>query len=388
MKLGVIGYGGRISGIVNTIKQEHPAATVVGVVDPREKEVREKIPESDRENVKFYKTLEDLVKKSKPDALLIGTRCNLHTHYGIKAAKYDIPLFLEKPVSITMQQATALEKAFKKSRCQVVVSFPLRVSPLSELTREYIAGGAIGDPIHIAALNYVPYGTVYWQELYRDYSITGGLLLQKATHDLDYMMYIMDSPIVKVSAMATYQKVFGGKKKSGLRCSECKEAKTCLESPENRVRNGTGNGKDHYCLYSVDCGSPKTGTNEDCSSVLMEFASGAQGVYTQVFFSRKDAARRGAIISGYMGTIDFDWYRNDLKRIRHHGGFSATEKASGNASHFGGDIKLIRNFIDVVKGDAKSKTPIEVGIQSVYTCLAARDAISAGKTTSVRQTNL
>ena len=57
-----------------------------------------------------------------------------------------------------MQQATAL-KSLLKSRCQVVVSFPLGIAA-QRATREYIAGGAIGDPIHIAALNYVPYGTV------------------------------------------------------------------------------------------------------------------------------------------------------------------------------------------------------------------------------------
>ena len=58
----------------------------------------------------------------------------------------------------------------------MVVSFPLRVSPLCELARGYLADGAVGEPVHVSAVNYVPYGTVYWEQPYRDYDITGGLV--------------------------------------------------------------------------------------------------------------------------------------------------------------------------------------------------------------------
>ncbi|MGB0605985.1 MAG: gfo/Idh/MocA family oxidoreductase, partial [Candidatus Latescibacterota bacterium] len=126
--------------------------------------------------------------------------------------------------------------------------------------------------------------------------------------------------------------------------------------------------------------------NEDCSSALLEFASGAHGVYTQVFYARRDAGRRGAIISGYDGTVDFDWFRGDLRRIRHHAPFSATESASGTASHFGGDLELARDFIDLIQGRIRtSRTPIATGIQSAYACLAARESAQKNRYISVRQ---
>ena len=78
-------------------------------------------------------------------------------------AQSDLPLFLEKPVAINLRQAAALEKAYANARCPVVVSFPLRVSPLCELARQYVEDGAVGKPVHIAATNYVPYGTGYWE---------------------------------------------------------------------------------------------------------------------------------------------------------------------------------------------------------------------------------
>jgi len=254
------------------------------------------------------------------------------------------------------------------------------------LARDYIAADAVGDPVHVTAVNYVPYGTVYWEEDYRDFAITQGLFLQKATHDLDYLMFLLASPIVRVAAMASWERVFGGDRPAGLFCSECDDAQSCLESPENRARHGTdGSREDHRCVFGSDCGSRLTGTNEDCSSALLEFASGAHGVYTQVFYTRRDAAARGATVSGYLGTVSFDWYTNELTRVRHHAPFSATEHAGEGASHFGGDIELAHDFIGLIRGTQESRTPIDTGLRSVYACLAAKESAERGRFVAVRQ---
>ncbi len=177
MRLGVVGYGRRISSMIRgPIRKAWPEVQVAAIVDPDEEGARSRLDECDRDAVVFYPTLDEMVRKAKLDALLIGTRCNLHAPYAIEAARYDLPLFLEKPVATSMEQAVALEKAFEKARCEVVVSFPLRVSPLCELARRRIADGAVGDPEHVLAVNYVPYGTGYFDGHYRDYAVTQGLL--------------------------------------------------------------------------------------------------------------------------------------------------------------------------------------------------------------------
>lgn len=391
IRLGVVGYGGRACGFIReALRKAEPQAIrrdirVVGIVDPNEPRVRERLDECDRKDVVFYKTLDEMVRRAKLDGLFIGTRCNLHADYAIKAAKYDLPLFLEKPVAVNMSQARALETAYEKSKIEVVVSFPLRVSPLCIMARRLINDGAVGTPEHITGLNYVPYGTCYWEEGYRVYKITQGLFLQKATHDFDYMMFLMGSNIVRVAAMANWGRVFGGKKRAGLTCTKCNEQWRCLESPQNRNRSGAGGSDDHLCDFSVDCGSPRTGMNEDCSSALVEFASGAHGIYTQVFFTRRDAAARGAIVSGYLGTVSFDWYKNDLKNVRHHEPFTDLLQPSAGASHFGGDTELALNFLNIIRGRAKSLTPITTGIQSVYACLAAKESSHKGRFVRVRQ---
>ena len=387
IRLGVIGHGERISHVIkHPLREVEPEVRVVGIVDPDEVGARERLAEQDREEVVFYEDLDAMIRGAKLDALTIGTRCHLHSPYAIEAAKYDLPLYLEKPVAINMEQAVALERAFVRSRCQVVVSFPLRVSPLCELARKHIADGAIGAAEHVLGVNYVPYGTGYFDGRYRDFAITQGLFLQKATHDFDYMAYLVGASITRVAAMASWGRIFGGKKPVGLRCAQCDEWYTCLESPRNRTRNlSGGRTSDHPCVFGEDIGTPETGMNEDSSSALLEFASGAKGVYTQVFYTRRDAAARGATVSGYHGTVSFDWYTNELKYVRHHQPFSDVTKGAEGLGHFGGDLELAYDFIDLIRGRAESKTPIWTGVQSVYACLAAKESAETGQFVTVRQ---
>ncbi|MSP14018.1 MAG: Gfo/Idh/MocA family oxidoreductase [Chloroflexi bacterium] len=387
IRLGVVGYGRRIHGVIDKVLRTiNPDVRVVGIVDPNEAGARSRLAACDQADVIFYGSLGEMVRQARLDGLAIGTRCNLHTPYAIEAAQYDVPLFLEKPVATSMAQAMALEEAYTPARCPVVVSFPLRVSPLCRLARQYIAEGAVGAPMHVAANNYVPYGTIYFEDEYRNYEITQGLFLQKATHDLDYLSFLMGEPIVRVAATWTRGRVFGGKKRAGLVCSQCEEQEVCLESPQNRRRNQTtGSKEDHFCDFSVDIGSPETGMNEDCSSALLQFASGAHGVYTQVFYARRDAAARGATVSGYLGQVSFDWTKNELHRVRHHAPFSAVERAGDKMSHFGGDQELGLDYLGIIKGTATSRTPIEAGIQSVYACLAAKQSAEEGRFVEVRQ---
>lgn len=361
MKLGVIGFGTRLTHMVNNCMREfEPALTVVGVIDPDEDKVRSGLPEEERKNVRFFNSVSELVEAVKPDALAIGTRCDLHTPYAIDAAATGLPLFLEKPVAINMDQAVALEEAFSASDSEVVVSFPLRASPLCQRIKQLLDQGTIGTPEHVLAQNYVPYGDVYFNSWYRDHKVTGGLFLQKATHDLDYLSFCLRSPIVRVAAMKSCGRVF----RDSVHQDQTQDAD---------------------CAYYEKIGSPETGMNEDSSSVLLEFANGASGVYTQVFFAKRNTAARGATFCGYRGSVNFDWYKNEAKVNHHFEPFEDTVKVDADLHHHGGDGVLAENFIKVAKGEASSISSIWSGLQSVYACLAASESADSGAFKDVRQ---
>jgi len=361
VKLAVIGMGKRMGYLIQDVfRKADPELEVVGAIDPNETAVRSKLSPEEQEKIVFCRSVPELLKRTRPDAVAIGTRCDLHARYAGEVLAAHLPLFLEKPVATSLKQAEALEKAYKKSRSRVVVSFPLRVSPLCRRAKQLLEEKAIGSCEHLLGVNYVPYGNVYFDSWYRDYHITQGLFLQKATHDFDYLSYLAGAPIVRVAAMLSRDRVY-------------------------RDSSRRKNAADHSAIFLDGLGKPETGMNEDSSSALLEFANGAQGVYTQVFYSKREAAVRGATLSGRLGTITFDWYESRLKFIRHTEPVTDVSTVDSSVSHFGGDEVLGRNFLEVVKSGANSIAPMEAGLQSVYACLAARTSALKGKFMAVRQ---
>lgn len=385
MKIGIIGCGLRVGHFVaKTMNEYDPDFRVVGIVDPDVEGVKTRLREADRE-AKFFADPEAMIHEVKPDALMIGTRCNLHAPLAVAVAKHRIPTFLEKPVAISMEQAIELERAYAELPNQVLVSFPLRYTSLHQRAKELISGGALGEVIHVTGLNYVPYGTVYYERGYRDFEVTRGLFLQKATHDFDYLMDLEGSPIVSISANWSRGRVFGGDKSPELHCAQCPEAEVCRESPRNRRRNGSGGVlEDHLCVFSSACGNDADGMNEEASNAIFRFADGAIGAYTQVVFTRREGIR-GPIITGTEGRLSFDWYKGVLHHVEHHAPFTSDTTVSGGAAHFGGDIELAKNFFDMVRYGHAPQTPLADGLRSVYTCLAAVEAAASGREVAVRQ---
>jgi len=359
MKLGIIGLGGRARGILNELRAIDPEIRVTALLDRNPQAALERLPEEERAGVSLHESVDSLVTKGRPDALIIATRCDTHAPFAIEASRYDLPLFLEKPIAHSMEQAIALEDAFSRSRIPVIIGFPLRASSLCERARTLLDQGAVGRIEHILAFNYVGYGNVYFDSWYRDYKITQGLFLQKATHDFDYLSHLVGAPIIRVAAMTSLGRVYRDASTKGPR-----------PDPDSSYHEGVG--------------TPETGMNEDASSALLEFANGAKGVYTQVFYSKRDH-RRGATFSGFRGTLEFDWYQNKVTTVHHRIPYTDVSTAGDVGSHFGGDRKLARNFIDIVRHNAPSIAPIQAGLESVYACLAAKESAETRRFVEVRQ---
>lgn len=366
LKIGVIGFGNRMSYIVDILLKSDEVS-LVAVMDTDIASVRENYLNKEKfKTVNYYTDAEAMLKNEKLDGVCIGTRCSSHTDYAILVAKYGIPLFLEKPVCTNSEDLERLKKIQGFDE-KVVVSFPLRNSNLILEVKRLIDADLLGHIEHVQAYNNVAYGRGYYHKWYRDENETGGLFLQKATHDLDYINFLLgDLKPVRLCAMKSKQ-IFKGNKPPSLKCADCKEAKTCPESPENVFKAGDEGTKGEYCCFAVDTG------NEDSGSVIIEYDSGMHIVYSQDFIVRNGAAKRGARLIGYKGTLEFDWYKNDIVLYHHDKNETETFKLDEcKGTHFGGDEALVKNFINVIKGKEKSGTPLSSGIASAELCLAAR----------------
>ena len=204
------------------------------------------------------------------------------------------------------------------------------------------------------------------------YDQAGGLFLQKSTHDLDYIHYLLDQRPRLLCAMKA-QRVYGGDKPFDLRCVDCDEQETCPESPFNlfyqRFRgDAVEQDPKRMCMFSQGI------RNQDLGSCLVEYDGGAQASYTQNFFARFKAARRGARLYGYRGTIHFDWYENIVRVYKHHSPTVETIDFTGEMPHFGGDRELCLDFLRAMRDGRPSRSPISAGILSALTCLWVRES--------------
>src|SRR6185295_13482490 len=128
-----------------------------------------------------------------------------------------------------------------------------------------------------------------------DYGLTGGLWLQKATHDFDYITQLLDSRPVSVTAMHS-RVAYGGSQPPGLDCSQCNLTDTCRESPKNLTLRGDDGGtlnfqipterSDHACCFSSSI------RNQDAGSAIILYENGAHAAYSQNFVSRRSAGLR------------------------------------------------------------------------------------------------
>lgn len=370
LKLGIIGQGARATDVLRNILMTEIPVRLTCVCDPDQINCRSRLEsiKIDPDTVKFYNDADIMLDENDFDGIIIGTHCDLHTQYAVKVFQRNINLYLEKPLALTIEDLNILHDAYEKSSSKVVVSLPLRVTYLAKLAHEIIQSGRLGQIEHVEAYNNVAYGDVYYQSWYRNEKVTGGLFLQKAVHDFDYINNIIGLKPVMICAMKSKQ-VFKGPKKAGSTCDQCDENESCPQSPyiKKHIRYQYNYG--NLCCFAEDTG------NEDSGSAIIMYESGMHVNYTQNFFCRNTAGERGAKFFGYKGTLDFDWSRNIL-RIHHHDiprleehKFSTTLEGHG-----GGDGALALNFIRMLQGIEESCAPLNDAIISNLMCIKAKES--------------
>jgi predicted dehydrogenase len=117
IRLGIVGFGARSNGNRTRLQDLSAEVQLVGVVDPNEGRVRElRLLPHEQDQVVFYSDLGEMLRKASLDALMIGSLDHQHCPQALEAAQYDVPLFLEKPVAVSMEQNLAVEQAFESSR--------------------------------------------------------------------------------------------------------------------------------------------------------------------------------------------------------------------------------------------------------------------------------
>lgn len=130
--------------------------------------------------------------KLKPDLAVIATPSSLHLGPALAAAKAGAALFIEKPVSHTLEGLEALESVVEKKGLVALVACNMRFHPGLATVRRLLSEGAIGRPLNagIICASYLPDwhpGEDYRKGYSARADLGGGALLD-CIHELDYML--------------------------------------------------------------------------------------------------------------------------------------------------------------------------------------------------------
>ncbi len=131
----------------------------------------------------------------KPDAVIVANPTALHMDVAIPAAEAGCSLFLEKPVTDTLERVDELRAALKRGGARALVGFQFRFHPGLRMAEKLLREGAIGRPVSARAHwgEYLP-DWHPWEDYRNTYAARadlGGGVVRTLCHPLDYLRWLM-----------------------------------------------------------------------------------------------------------------------------------------------------------------------------------------------------
>ncbi len=131
----------------------------------------------------------------KPDAVIISNPTALHLDVAIPAAEAGCHLFLEKPISHSMEGVDKLHEIATRTGARVLVGFQFRFHPGLRTVRDLLARGEIGTPISVRAHwgEYLP-NWHPWEDFRAGYAARpelGGGVVLTLCHPFDYLRMLL-----------------------------------------------------------------------------------------------------------------------------------------------------------------------------------------------------
>ena len=185
VKLAVIGTGlmGRKHAELITA---HSACSLVGMcdVDPNRKLVAKAF------NVPFYRDLETLLGRERPQGAIIATPNGSHAAVAEICARQSVHLLIEKPIADRLSDARRIIQVADEAGIRVLVGHHRRYNPLIQQARAIVKGGVLGKLAAVSVLWALMKPADYYQVDWRCRQPGGGPTFINLIHDLDSLRFI------------------------------------------------------------------------------------------------------------------------------------------------------------------------------------------------------
>lgn len=199
VKLGIVGVGGMGKGHLRGLAAI-PNARLAAVCDwdgDLARSVAEPL------GAAVYTDGSKMIAEADIEALYICVPPHTHEDLEVRAAERGLHLFVEKPVSLYMDQARAALEAVQKAGVMSQVGYQLRYWPNVRQLRAFLAGREVGGA------SVCRWGGAPGKDWWRCYDQGGGQLVEMTTHQVDMLRWVMGE-VEAVSASYSFDRLFKG----------------------------------------------------------------------------------------------------------------------------------------------------------------------------------
>lgn len=160
-------------------------------------QVEENVNVEEKFNLEVFEDLNEALAQ-KPEIAFICNPNNAHIPTAIEAARAGCHLFIEKPLSHSLEGVDELMQIVDEKQLIAFVAFQLRYHPGYQLLQEKLKSGVIGDLISVRAEvgEYLPGWHKYedYREMYAARKDLGGGVVITQIHELDYLYGLFGRP--------------------------------------------------------------------------------------------------------------------------------------------------------------------------------------------------
>jgi predicted dehydrogenase len=139
--------------------------------------------------VPYFADYRQMLDEARPEAVIIANPNALHVSTALDCLAAGVPVLLEKPVGVHLDEVRELVAASERTGVQVLVGHHRRHNPLIARARELIEQGALGRLTTVTALWQVQKPDSYYDIPWRR-EAGAGMLLTNLIHDLDLLRHL------------------------------------------------------------------------------------------------------------------------------------------------------------------------------------------------------
>ncbi|MBO5128570.1 MAG: Gfo/Idh/MocA family oxidoreductase [Clostridia bacterium] len=147
-KIGIIGTGWIAESHIQSYKNQ-PDVEIVAAADLIPGKAEKFMERFGVSGVRFYPSHKEMIDNEELDGVSICTYNTQHAEPTIYALKKNIPVLLEKPFTVTLEEAEAVCKAEKESTAFVSVGFQPRFDANMQMIKKIVDSGVLGKIYYI-----------------------------------------------------------------------------------------------------------------------------------------------------------------------------------------------------------------------------------------------